>query len=203
MKRAKTKNFKHSSSNVNMRNFRETKETLLHAHSDNVIDDEEFVLLFDLNTSKNPDIEYWKYHTFDLNSYGDDDVVAQFRFMKRGIPCLRDALDSLNEITCHFYNDLVVDSTEALCIVLSRLAYPCCYVNMVPLLGRSVPQLSRILNQTIDLIDSSHNHRLSDLNQGWLSPHCVKAFADSVHRKGAALDNIWGFVDGTVRVRPC
>ena len=47
MKRAKIKNFKHSSSNVNMPNFRETKEMLLHAHSDNVIDDEEFVLLFD------------------------------------------------------------------------------------------------------------------------------------------------------------
>ena len=46
-------------------------------HSDDVIDDEEFVLLFDLQTSKNPDIEYWKYHTFDLNSY-DDDAVAQF-----------------------------------------------------------------------------------------------------------------------------
>ena len=58
-----------------------------------------------------------------------------------------------------------------------------------------------IFNQTIDLIDSSHNHRLSDLNQGWLSPRCLKVFADSVHRKGAALDNIWGFIDGAVR--PC
>ena len=70
---------------------------------------------------------------------------------------------------------------------------------MVPLFGRSVPQLSMIFNQTIDLIDSSHNRRLSDLNQGWLSPHCLKAFADLVHRKGATLDNIWGFIDGTVR----
>ena len=77
IKRAKTKNYKHSSSNVNMPNFRKTRDTLLHVHSDNVIDDEEFVLLFDLNTSKTPDIEYWKYHAFDLNSY-DDDVVAQF-----------------------------------------------------------------------------------------------------------------------------
>ena len=47
MKCVKTKNCNHSSSNVNMPNFRETRETLLHAHSDNVIDDEEFVLLFD------------------------------------------------------------------------------------------------------------------------------------------------------------
>ena len=74
MKRSKTKNCKHSSSNVNMSNFRETRETLLHAHFDSVIDDEEFVFLFHLNNSKIPDIKYWKYHTFDLNSYGDDAV---------------------------------------------------------------------------------------------------------------------------------
>ena len=76
MKCAKTKNCKLSSPNVNMPNFHETRETLLHAHSNNAIDDEEFALLFDLSISKNPDIEYWKYHIFDLNSYGDDDVVA-------------------------------------------------------------------------------------------------------------------------------
>ena len=146
-----------------MPNFYETRERLLHAHSGNVIDEEEFVFLFDLNTSKNPDIEYRKYHNFDLNSYGDDNVVAQFRFMKRDIPRLRDGLDLPNEITCHFYNDLVVDSTEALCNVLSRVTYPCRYVDMVPLFGRSVPQLSMIFNETTDLIDSSHNHRLSDL----------------------------------------
>ena len=169
-----------------MPTFCETRETLLHAHYDNVIDDKEFVFLFDLNTSNNRDIEYWKYLTFDLNSYGDDDVVAQFRFMKRDIHRLRDALDLPNKITRHFYNDLVVDSTEeALCIVLSRLAYPCRYVDMGPLLGRSVPQLSMIFTQIIDLMDSSHNHRLSD----------------SVHRKGAALDNVLAFIDGTVR--PC
>ena len=57
-----------------MCNFRETRETLLHAHFDSVIDDEEFVFLFHLNNSKIPDIKYWKYHTFDLNSYGDDAV---------------------------------------------------------------------------------------------------------------------------------
>ena len=103
-----------------MSNFRETRETLLYSHFNNVIDDEEFVFLFYLNSSKIPDIKYWKYHTFDLNSYGDD-VVSQFRFIKRGTPRLRDVLDLPNEMTYHFYNELVVDSPEALCIVLSRL----------------------------------------------------------------------------------
>ena len=83
-----------------------------------------------MNSSKVPDIKYWKYHTFDLNSYGDG-VVSQFRFIKRDNPRLRDVLDLPNEITCHFCNDLVVDSPEALCTVLSILAYPCCYVDMV------------------------------------------------------------------------
>ena len=143
-----------------------------------------------MKASKNPDIKYWKYYTFELNSYGDDDVEAQFWFMKRDIPCLRDALDLRNKITCHFYNDLLVDSTEALCIILCRLAYPCCYVDMVPLFGRSALQLRMIFNQTIDLMDSSHNHTLSELNQGWLSPHYLKPFADLVHRKEVALDNV-------------
>ena len=126
-----------------MSNFRGTRKTLLHEHFNNLIDDEEFVFLFYLNSSKIPDIKYWKYHTFDVNSYGDD-LVSQFRFIKRDTPRLRDVLDLPNEITCHFYNDLVVNSPEALCIVSSRLAYPCRYVDMVPLFGRSVPQLIMI-----------------------------------------------------------
>ena len=40
-----------------MPDFRETSKALLHSHSDNEIDDEEFVLLFDLNASKNSDVE--------------------------------------------------------------------------------------------------------------------------------------------------
>ena len=55
-----------------MSNFCKTRETLLHAHFKNVIDDEEFVFLFCLSSSRILDIKYWKYHTFDLNSYGDD-----------------------------------------------------------------------------------------------------------------------------------
>ena len=39
------------------------------------------------------------------------------------------------------------------------------------------------------------------MNQGWLSPRCLKAFADSVHKEGAAFDNAWGFIDGTAP--PC
>ena len=101
--------------------------------------------------------------------------------------------------TCHFYNDLRVSGLEALCIVLKTLAYPCRYVDMIPRFGRAVPQLCMIFNQTIDLIDTNWGQLLENMNQPWLSPDCLMIFADSVYRKGAALDNVWGFIDGTVR----
>ena len=36
-------------------------------------------------------------------------------------------------------------------------------------------------------------------DQQWLSPQHLETYADAVHQKGAALENCWDFVDGTVR----
>ena len=175
-----------------MPKFRETREALLHSYSQNLISDEEFLLLYGINTSKNRDFEYWQYDKFNLDSISDDDVISEFRFMKHDIKRLVDVMNFPNEITCHFYNDLRVSGLEALCIVLKRLAYPCRYVDMIPRFGRAVPQLCMIFNQTIDLIDTNWGQLLENMNQPWLSPDCLMIFADSVYRKGAALDNVWG-----------
>ena len=40
---------------------------------------------------------------------------------------------------------------------------------------------------------------LTDFNQDWLSRNNLENFAACIHRKGAPLDNCWGFIDGTVR----
>ena len=47
-------------------------------------------------------------------------------------------------------------------------------------------------NHTMDSIYTHWNHLPSDMTQPWLSP------ANSMHQSGAALDNYWGFVNGTV-----
>ena len=60
--------------------FRETREALLFAHAEDIIDDEELILLFDINKSQNPDFPYWKYNKFDLDSLCDDECKASFRF---------------------------------------------------------------------------------------------------------------------------
>lgn len=51
-----------------MTTFRGAREALLLVNDLDLIDDEEMLLLYDLNTSKNLDIPYWKYDKFELDS---------------------------------------------------------------------------------------------------------------------------------------
>ena len=62
-----------------MPNIRETRKKLLYARCNN-FNDEEFLLLYDLSTSKNLHLEYWLYPKFDLEAVSDDDVIRKFRF---------------------------------------------------------------------------------------------------------------------------
>ena len=68
------------------------KRQVLYAFSDDVISDEDFALLYDVNRSKNRDFEYWLHDSFDLNEISDDDCVAEFRFQKNDITRLANAL---------------------------------------------------------------------------------------------------------------
>ena len=88
-----------------MAGFREAREALLYAFSDNVIDEEEFLLLYDLNRSKNRDFEYWIYDSFYLPDISDDDCKSEFRFEKNDIFRLRDVMQLTIEFTCHLYNE--------------------------------------------------------------------------------------------------
>ena len=88
---------------------------------------------------------------------------------------------------------------EALCAVLKRFAYPCRFIDMIQIFARPIPQLSITCNQMTNLIYENWIHLLSNLNQPWLSRQCLQGFCNTIHQKGAALSNCWGFVDGTVR----
>ena len=53
-----------------------------------------------------------------------------------------------------------------------------------------------ILLQVIEDIFQRFKHLLKSLELIWLDP---AAFSTAVHAKGAALQQCWGFIDGTVR----
>ena len=97
------------------------------------------------------------------------------------------------------YNRLKVDGIEALCLFLKRFAYPCRYSEMVPRFSRAVPQLSIISNYVMQCVYQEFYHLLVNLNQPVFAPANLEQFCQVIHDKGAALDNCWGFVDGTVR----
>ena len=89
---------------------RQIREILLLSYDDNLIDDEEFVLLYDSSKSKNPDFPYWNYQSFDLDHMEDDECKAQFRFHKSNVYNLREILRIPSEIKC--YNRSIVDGDE-------------------------------------------------------------------------------------------
>ena len=180
-----------------MSGLTEVREALLLMHSENYLNDEEFLLLYDINKSKNPDFPYWNYTNFDLDQLNEDECIANFRFKKNDILLLKHLMQIPNDVIC--YNRTKTDGLEALCIFLRRFAYPVRYGDMIPAFGRSVPELSMISNKILNHIHENFNRLLGGFNHGWMTPESLEEYARVVHRKGAALDFCWGFIDGTVR----
>ena len=176
---------------------RDNQDLLLLFHDERLIDDEEFILLYELQSSKNLEIPYWKYDRFNLNNMENDECIAEFRFEKEDIFDLKDILQIPDRVIC--YNGTNVSSIEALCIFLKRYAYPCRYLDMINRFGRPVPELCIISNYVLNFIYERWGYLLNSMNQAWLSPHNLQLFADIIHEKGAPLNNCWAFIDGTVR----
>ena len=58
---------------LSMPNLKTVQDMILLAHADHLIDDDECLLLYDLNRSKNLDLPYHSYEKFDLDSLSEDE----------------------------------------------------------------------------------------------------------------------------------
>ena len=112
--------------------------------------------------------------------------------MKNDIYTLLDPLSPEEKIV--YPNSFFVYWEEALCKLLRRFAYPCRYDELIPISGRAVPQISMVVNEMTDYLFTAYGH----LHQLWLLPANLVNFVEVVHQKVAALENCWGFIDGTV-----
>ena len=180
-----------------MSSLREIRELSVDWYMNGVLLDEEFVLLYNENRSKSLDLPYDEYGRFDLNEMADSGCISEFRVRKSDLPKLRDALQNPNSFTC--YQKSVSNGMEGLCMLLCRLAYPCRYSDMIPRFSRPIPVLSMVTNEVLDFIDNTHSHKITEWNHALLSPALLQTYADAVYAKGAALNNCFGFIDGTVR----
>ena len=146
-----------------MASLRNVRDCLLLSHSQHLINDEEFIFLYDINSSKNPDFPYWRYQKFDLDNFSDEECKAEFRFLKNDIYLLQEALQIPDRVVC--YNRLVVPGVEATCIFLKRYAYPIRFGDMIPRFGRPAAQLSMIATEMTNFIYNRYHNKLSSLQQ--------------------------------------
>ena len=170
---------------------------ILQALEDDILSEEETVLALELATcdEKEP-IVHRNYERLDLDRLDETECLERFRFLKRDITQLAGALRLPDKFVG--YQGTACNTIEGLCVLLRRLAYPCRYVDLIPLFGRSKAELSIISNVVLDFIYAEHKHLLNSFVVPWMSQRNLSLYCEAVHRKGAALDNCWGFVDGTV-----
>ena len=162
-----------------------------------VLSDEEFVVLFDENLSKNLDLRYDEYGRFDLDERADSECISEFGVKKSDLPKLTDALQIPDSFTC--YQKSVSDGMEGLPMLLQRLAHPCRYSDMIPRFGRPIPLLSMVTNEVPDFIYNTHSQKITEWNHVLLSLALLQTYADALNAKGAAINNCFSFIDGTVR----
>ena len=56
-----------------------------------------------------------------------------------------------------------------------------------------------VTNEVLDFIYNTHSHKITEWNHALLSSALLQTYADAVNAKGAALNNCFSFIDGTVR----
>jgi len=70
---------------------------------------------------------------------------------------------------------------------------------MIPRFAKPVPVLSMMTNTVVDFIYNMHGHRITQGNKFLSDQLKLEQYSVAVAEKGAALDNSYGFIDGTVR----
>lgn len=180
-----------------MASFQEIRDTAILSCHRGIISKEVCLVLLDEYSSKNPAFSHDAYNRFELDNMEEPECRYEFRLEKRHISVLAEALNLPENFKCS--QRTIAGNIEGLCMLLKRTAYPCRLNDMIHCFGRPVPEISMITNCVVDFIYAHHGHRITAWNNQIFSPHKLEIYAEAIHSKGAALDNCFGFIDGTVR----
>ena len=136
------------------------------------------------------------FERFCLEDKTDEQIRKFCRFMPDDLPRLVNGLGIPDVLICP--DRTKTTAMEALLITLRRLTYPNRLCDLEPIFGRPSCALSQIFNSTLDIIHENCGHLLQSFDQDWLV-NGYEHFARAIQLKGAPLNNVWGFIDGTVR----
>ena len=121
-----------------------------------------------------------------------------FRFQKKDMDRLFNALQ-LPETMSTAGGKKTWSGFEGLCIVLRRLSYPCRLKDLEDTFGRGKADISEIFNATLLFMQHTWHDLLITLTHPWLTVERLHNYARAVESQDSPLDNVWGFIDGTVR----
>ena len=166
---------------------------------DFALQNEDFDLVFHLLLDGAPDRQPTydpEWPRFALDNYTDDQAWNYFRFFPEDI---RNLVRELNlPPRFRVSNGCVASGLDVLCMVLRRFVYPNRLVELEPFFGRPFTTISMFVNEMVDFLFEQHQQRLK-LDNPWMDQHHLQLYADTIADKGAPLDNVIGFIDGTVR----
>ena len=100
-----------------MASFKETRSLVLESYVDGAIDEDDFMLLYNINQSKNREFPHKNYELFNFDALDPVECVADFRVEKQDIPRLADALGIPPVIKCQPRS--ICDGTEGLHVYAS------------------------------------------------------------------------------------
>ena len=72
--------------------LRDVRDSILMSYGNDIIDEEECILLYDINWSKHLEYPYWNYERFNVDDLADSECWTEFRFLKNDIFDLKDVL---------------------------------------------------------------------------------------------------------------
>ena len=158
--------------------LKRARNSLLLSYVENIIDEDEFVLLHELNNSKEI-YPFRKYGKFDLENMDEAQCKKELRFLHSHICDLKNVLNIPEKIV--ICQRTVSSGVDALCILLKRLAFPCRYTDMVPTFGGNETELCPISNHMLDYIYTQQHHYLQSWNQHFLQTPILKEYANVIH----------------------
>ena len=102
-----------------MASFEEFRYLLVLYYDANLISDEDFLVFYEMLPSKNPNFPYDKYSRFDLDDMSEAECKAEFRFDKKDLPVLAEALQIPPSFKLN--QGSIVDGMEDLCMLFTSL----------------------------------------------------------------------------------
>lgn len=81
--------------------FKDVRNFFLESYNDGIIDDDEFILLYEGNFLKNLEFLYEDYERFDLNVMDEMECKVEFCFIKSEILRLVEVLDIFGIFFCY------------------------------------------------------------------------------------------------------